>query len=400
MTTTRTRRKRIKGRFFIVLLVMIGLIAGAVFLILRNRKTGEIKLGGIDASLEVSAAIVRDETVVKTEPYEKISFSVVEGESVTNDQLIAQLYKRGYQDDTQITLINLQKDIYTYQLQLLGSQPPQELLDINANLATVEEQIRSTSRKESDLDMLTLENSLKGLQQERITLLQSIVVADSNLTAKYNELKTLQDTQSSWRRDILNTAGTGIVSFYFDGYENVLCADKLSTINAALVNSVVKGGNTANTTDSASEAPLYRVIRNNHWYLTFVTKATEPMRLAKGEQYSVLFTDYSDQPYTATALDTTASENYIVNVLEFNTDIGALIGSRTVAVQVSKAAQGLVVPIDAIEIVAGVPGINIAYGDTPLRVEIDILSKDEKNAVIRARNESDSLASGMKYIKP
>ena len=400
MATTRTRRKKLKGRFYLILLGMIGVVAITVVLVKKGSKKGEIKFGGIETSLEVTAAIVRDETVVKTEPYEKISFNAVEGEAVTSDQLIAQLYKRGYQDETQISLINLQKEIYTYQLQLLGAQQPQELVDLNNNILTVEEQIRSASRKESDLDMLTLENSLKALQQERIALLQSIVVADSTLNAKYAELTSLQDTQKSWKKDILNTAGSGIVSFYFDGYENVLCADKLSTVNAALVNSVVKGGNTANTTDSTSESPLYRVIRNNHWYLTFVTKATEPMRLAKGESYSVLFTDFSDQLYTATALDTTVSENYIVNVLEFNTDIGALINSRTVAAKVIKSAQGMVVPVDAIDIIGGVPGINIDYGDTPLRVEVDILAKDDKNAVIRAKNENDTLASGQKYIKP
>ena len=205
---------------------------------------------------------------------------------------------------------------------------------------------------------------------------------------------------SGWKRDIKNASGTGIVSFYFDGYEQVLSLNKLSTINSALVKTIVKGGNTANTASSTSETPIYRIINNTHWFIAFVTNATDPMRLAEGEQYSVTFPDYSEQQYTATARAGTVSENAVVNLLEFNVDIGKLIGVRTVKATISKSAQGLVVPLKAIEIVNGVPGINISYGDSALRVEVDILAKDEKKAVIRAKNESDNLTAGMKYLKP
>ncbi|MPN23762.1 hypothetical protein SDC9_171155 [bioreactor metagenome] len=57
-------------------------------------------------------------------------------------------------------------------------------------------------------------------------------------------------------------------------------------------------------------------------------------------------------------------------------------------------------PLKIIEIVNGVPGINIAYGDSALRVEVDILAQDETKAVIRAKNASDNLTAGMKYLKP
>ena len=41
-----------------------------------------------------------------------------------------------------------------------------------------------------------------------------------------------------------------------------------------------------------------------------------------------------------------------------------------------------------------------AYGDTVLRVEVDILAQDTKKAVIRAHNASDNITAGMKYLKP
>jgi hypothetical protein len=378
----------------------VAFVALVVLILNATKKTGEIEFGTLGADLEISAAIIRDETIIMTEPYEKISFNVTEGETVSNDQIIAQVYKRGYQDETLVTLLNLQKQIYTYQLQLLGGQEPAELTDLNGSVSTVESQIRAVSRGESDLDMLDLEQTLRDLQSQRVTLMQSIVTPDTTLSTLYSELQSQETTISGWKRDIKNTSGTGIISFYFDGYEQVLNVNKLSTINSALINSVVKGGNTANTTESTSEMPLYRVIDNTHWFITFVTDSDDPMRLAEGEQYSVVFTDYSEQSYTATARESTVSENAVVNVLEFNTDIGKLIGTRTVSATISKSAQGLVVPLKAIEMVDGIAGINISYGDSVLRVEVDIHAQNEKKAVIRAKNDSNTLTAGQKYVKP
>ena len=393
-------RVRLKGRFFLMILIVAGFIALVAVVVNVTKKTGEIEFGSLGATMEASAAIIRDETVVMSEPYEKITFDVVEGETVSNDQVIAQLYKRGYQDETMVTLLNLQKQIYDYQMQLLGGQETPELQELNSSMKTVELQIRSVARGESSLDMLDLEQTLKDLVSQRETLLKTIVTPDTALTQLYSDLASQQSVISGWKRDIKNTSGTGIVSFYFDGYEQVLSLNKLSTINSALVKTIVKGGNTANTASSTSETPIYRIINNTHWFIAFVTNATDPMRLAEGEQYSVTFPDYSEQQYTATARAGTVSENAVVNLLEFNVDIGKLIGVRTVKATISKSAQGLVVPLKAIEIVNGVPGINISYGDSALRVEVDILAKDEKKAVIRAKNESDNLTAGMKYLKP
>lgn len=393
-------RVRFKGRFYLIMIVLIGVIIGGILIAQARKRNAEIQFGSIDADLEVSAAVIRDEMIIMTEQYEKALFQVVEGEVVNNDQLIVQLYKRGYQDDTMITLLNLQKNIYAYQLQLLGGEVPAELAEINANIAALEEQIRAIAREESDLDMLTLEQSLKGLQGERAQLLAGLVEADGTLGAMYDEEASHIATQNSWKLDIRNTAGTGVVSFYFDGYEQVLSVNKLSTINSALVNSVVSGNNTSATTSTTSQEPLYRIINNTHWYIVYVTKSNEPMRLVAGETYYVTFGDYSDTVYTATARATIVSESSVVNILEFSADIGKLIGTRVVNATVSKSAQGLVVPISAIEIVDGIPCITVSYGDTPLRVEIEILSKDEKRAVIRARNESDTLVAGQKFVKP
>ncbi|MEZ4627578.1 MAG: HlyD family efflux transporter periplasmic adaptor subunit [Eubacteriales bacterium] len=252
--------------------------------------------------MEVNAAIIRDEKVIMSEPYEKITFDVVEGETVNNDQVIAQLYKRGYQDETMVTLLNLQKQIYDYQMQLLGGQQPQELIDLNNSIDEVEKQdsaLCPAGRARWICSILS--------KRSRIWITSALHADADHRHAGYHIDPALHRSQNAAKRDerletdIKNTSGTGIVSFYFDGYEQVLSVNKLSTINSALVKTVVNGGNTAKNADSTSEVPLYRIINNTHWFIAFVTSSNDPMRLAEGEQYSVLFQNYSDQQFTATA---------------------------------------------------------------------------------------------------
>ena len=382
-----------------MVVLLLGIVGAAVYFGVNGFSRDQIAYGSIGSELEASGAIIRDETVVTTAKYEKVVYSVIEGQTIENGTEVCEVFKRGYQDETMVTLLNLQKQVYAYQLQVLGGSLD-AVTDVNGRIATVEEQIRTAARATSDLDMLALEQQLKTLQEERTTTLRATTPADVTLNGYYTELDNQQSSMANWKQKIINNAGTGIVSFYFDGYESALNVNKLSTVNAALVSSVVKGNNTSVTTDDSGQIPLYRLITPTHWLVAFVTQANDPLRLSAGEEYYVTFPDYSTDVYQATARESVVSDKLIVNILEFYTDIGKLVGVRTVNATISKSAQGLVVPVDAIDIVGGAAGINIDYGGQAIRIEVDVLAEDGKKAVIRAKNSTDSLAVGQKFIKP
>ena len=393
------QRVRLRGRFFLILFGLIVVIAVAIVLARSGGGSAEVRYGDVSASMPVSAVIVRDESAVSTEKYEKIIFSVVEGEAIQNGAQIAQVFKRGYQDESMITLLRLQREIYEQQRKLITADASVGLQDIEGRIATVESQIRDSARGDSSLDMLQLEQTLKDLQAERMTYLQNNVQADAALTGLYNSLREQEQTLANWTRNIVNAAGGGVVSFYFDGYERVLNASQLNMINAALVNSVVKGGNTANATDAASETPLYRLVQNTHWYIAFVTKAEQPMRTVAGEQYYVVFDDYSTLTYQSTALEPIVTETNVVNILEFNVDIGDFLDIRTVKATITKSAQGMMVPVEMIAYEKGEPGVSVKSGETVYRVPVNILAADEDNAVIAAKNDTDTLISGQRLVK-
>ncbi len=413
MARRKRRRFRLNPRFFIIIGVLFVVAAAAVYLLRHRSKSGSLSFDSVSMERKVAGAIIREETAVSTDRYEKINFHVIEGDMVANNALIATVYRMGYQDESMITILNLEKEIYQYQAQQVGSADA-TLNDINSRITAVEELIRDVARQDSNQDDLVLEQQLRSLQQERSDYLYATVPIDTYLQGLITQLNDQKATISNWTRDIINTAGSGIISFYFDGYEDVLSSSKLSTVNVSLIRNVVRGLNTSKASTSSSKALLYRLVSPNHFYLAFATNIDDPFRVTEGESYYVTFDDYSDTVYQVTARapivfaieptdeeeETSTSGQGVVNILEFYTDIGSFSGIRTVNATISKAAQGLKLDKELITIENGIPYVYIKNGDALMRVEVNVLSEDEKDCVIRESGGTSILNQGQKVIKP
>ena len=413
MARRKRRRFRLNPRFFIIIGVLFVVAVAAVYLLRHRTKSGSLSFDSISMERKVAGAIIREETAVSTDRYEKINFHVIEGDMIANNALIATVYRMGYQDESMITILNLEKEIYQYQAQQVGSADA-TLNDINSRITAVEELIRDVARQDSNQDDLVLEQQLRSLQQERSNYLYATVPVDTYLQGLITQLNDQKATISNWTRDIINTAGSGIISFYFDGYEDVLSSSKLSTVNVALIRRVVRGLNTSMASTSSSKAMLYRLVSPNHFYLAFATDIDDPFRVTEGESYYVTFDDYSDTVYQVTARapivfaieptdeeeETSTSGQGVVNILEFYTDIGSFSGIRTVNATISKAAQGLKLDKELITIENGIPYVYIKNGDALMRVEVNVLSEDEKYCVIRESGGTSILNQGQKVIKP
>ena len=413
MARRRRRRFRLNPRFFIIVGVFLVVVIGCVYVLRHRSKSGTLAYDSVSMEKKVSGVIIREETAVSTDRYEKINFHVIEGETVANNALIATVYRMGYQDESMITILNLEKEIYQYQAQQVGAEDA-TLNDINARITAVEELIRDVARQDSGQDDLVLEQQLRSLQQERSDYLYAKVPADTYLQGLMTQLNDQKATISNWTRDIINTAGSGLISFYFDGYEDVLSNSKLSTLNVSLIRSVVRGLNTSKASAGSSKAMLYRLISPNHFYLAFANNIDDPFRVTEGENYYVTFDDYSDTIYQVTARapivfaiqptdeeeEASTSGQGVVNILEFYTDIGSFSGIRTVNATITNAAQGLKVDKELITIENGIPYVYIRNGDAMMRIEVNVLSEDEKYCVIRESGGTSILNSGQKVIQP
>ena len=303
--------------------------------------------------------------------------------------------------------------IYTKQLELLGGVESAELSAVNSQISEKQQAIRDcladncqgivapdahiatdsnvTQGADSAADLLTLEKDLTALMAQRDTLLRQGVQADAALNSLYTEEEAKKGQLSEYTSEVA-AKGNGLVSFYFDGYEQVLSADKLDVVNADLINKVLSSASAGSVT--GSENLLYRLVDPEHWYIAFVTARDQAFRVTAGQEYAVRVAGYSDKLFMGTALEPVINENGVVNILEFHESIGELISVRAVNVQLEGQMSGLSVPLEAIGFEGGAPVLEVE-GQT---VALDVLSVNEDTAIIQAKNGA-ALQAGQRYGK-
>lgn len=391
----RHRKVKAKPRFYALMTVLLIVVIVVVVLILTNSKAGVIETGAIDWSSVENMVVVRDETSVSIEKYDRVIYKAPEGADILEGDAVASVFKWGYTDERMQSLIAVQKEILNEQNALLESITNPELASLNAQIAQKLVNVRDAVMYRSGSDALTLENDLKELLNERKTMLKELVQPNEKLNQLYAE-ESLQLSQlNEWKADV-TAKGSGRISFYFDGYEQVMNASKLDMLNSALIASVFKSAAGTGSKDAA-QTLLYRVVNSGRWYTAFLTNASSPQRLVGGEQYTVVFDGYPNDPVTATALEPAISDDKAVNVLEFTSDIGEFIGIRSVSATIRLNAQGLKVPNKAIVMQNGMPGVNLVMDGGTKRMEVVVLASDAENAIIRPRNAADVLTAGMRF---
>lgn len=392
------QRVRVRGRFYVLLVLLLALLGVLLYFLLGGGREGELAMSTMRLSRSQKTVLVRDEVSRTVERYDKILFDVVEGAHVNMGDQIAQVFKWGYQEQTMQTLLDVEKSIYEYQINQIKGIVNPELDALNVQLQQKQNAIRAAVRGESTADMLTLEQELKALLNTRKELLRDIQ-PDEALNSLYQREEQQLTNLNTWKRDILNDVGDGVVSFYFDGYEQALSAKKLDMINSDLVAGVIRGSGVVSNIDTTDVSPLYRLIDPDHFYIAFLTDASSAFRVTRGESYTVVFSGYADQPYTGMALAPIVSGKQVVNLIEFNQPMQDLMGVRVVEASIMKDVTGLYVPLDAIEMREGVPGILRVAGEETVWTQVDVLASDEEGAIIRAAG-GEALMAGLRYRKP
>ena len=398
--TKRTRLK-LKPKFYIFIAMAAAAVIGLLVLFIPGRSWGVVSYGSFGTNRDVSTAIIRDEESITVEKYDKLIYLAKEGEHVDIDAPIAQVLKWGYSDDMMQSLLQIESEIYRKQSELMSGVSDADLGSINASITVVLRSIRESVMQNSGKDLLDLELELKRLLSERSQRLKDKVYASEELSSLYAEEEIRQTQISQWSSSIVATK-SGKVSFYFDGFEQALNAQKLDMITSDLVSRALSGTGAGSSPEDGS-ALLYRLVQDGEWYCAFLTNAYDPLRVVEGEAYSVVFDGFS-ATYSGIALAPVISGSKVVNILKFSMELGPFMGVRSIKANVSIEASGIKVDEDALRVqknsegIYGSPYIEIDMGDSKAVVEVDVLGIEGGKAIIRPKE--GSLAEGQRFVKP
>ncbi|MDL2237621.1 hypothetical protein LJC56_07320 [Christensenellaceae bacterium OttesenSCG-928-K19] len=374
--------------------VFIGIIAAAVIAIVyfvTNVNTATVEMGEIRFEEDVAVVVVRDEQVITAENYGRANYLVAEGERVEADTPVADVYKWAYNDKVMNELTEKQKTIEQYQENERQDNDDQQLVEIQNSITAKAAEIRGLINNNSG-DLLAAERELQGLMDQKREYLKETVEVDAKLEEYYDEEAQLQERVDGWR-EVRVAPQAGVVSYYFDGAEQVLNANNLQQITIADVDAILQGTTSPEETVEQTQEPLFRLVNNFKWYL--MVRKDEPMiEYANETEYEVGFANYLDRQYSGTVVGHIAEDTDYIYVIEILEDIGELLNTRRTDAKLGTKFEGLKVPSEALRESDGVTGVDVLVDGKKTFVPVIVKVVSEGSAIVEPLDVTSGLTTG------
>lgn len=374
------RRKRVTGRFYIFLLTL-GVIA---FLIVRphlsfGTREAVVMQATAAYTQQASAVIVRDEMTVFSESTARVEYIAMEGTLVEAGDTIAYLYSAGYTENELKKLETIRENIQAYHKSILANIVDTQLnrLDRVVDARALEFKALVTHQTSGNLNSLT--RQLEAAMVARQEYMRQNKREDLKLNKLYEDENTRLNSIASWRT-VATAADAGVVSFYLDGYEDFLSADKLTELTPEAVRTVLAGA-PLGSARSRSQG-VYRIVNQDKWYAVILTDGAN-WNPVVGQQYYLQAEGFEDISYSATVTRVQKQNNEVLAEFEVNDPLGPLLYQRSGKFSLSTELSGLSVTSEAIYVQNGQAGVWVHDVPGGTFVAVEVLSNDGRNALVQ-----------------
>ncbi len=385
-------RRKPKIKFFVIIGVIIAAVVVSLILIFRGQPTAAVEWASIEYNADFYMLVVRDEVVYEAKDYGKTSFIATEGERVEVGDPIVEVYEWGYNDDTISKLLDLQKTILNYEIDVSREGIIDEKLnEINSRIEKKAEDIQHAVFDNRPEELLEFEREMEALLQERMMYLRSVVVPNDQLREYYSEEQVLLEQIAGWRSAV-NANESGIVSFYFDGCEVVMAKENIGSFTKVIIQEIEQGKTIETPEHDQTKAPLYRVVNENEWYVVMLSeKSIHEMHV--GNNFSLVFEDYWETQYSGVVVDATKleeNEGFVYTIM-IQDNIGPLLGERRVLAKVYNVQEGMRVPVSCVKSADEIDYVETADGEL---VPVFVIADGEEYLFIQTYQDQASLEIG------
>ena len=375
------RKKRVTGRFYIFLLILLVI----AFLIVRphlnfGSREAIIMPAQSELTQNMDCVLIRDETVVASESTAHIEYVATEGTLVNAGDTVAYVYSAGYSESLLQKLEDTRSKIQDYhKTVILNNIKDDNLARYDTIVNMMASQFKSLVNHDSYGSLLTAARQLETAMVNRQEYLRQNKREDVKLSKLYDEETTRLNNIQSWRK-VENASQSGVISFYTDGYESVLSAENIASLSAADINTVLAGE--LLTTPSAKETAVYRIVNQDCWYVALVTDA-KTWNPVVGQPYTLQMEGFEDLSFTAFVTSVQKESGSILAVFQINDPIGPLIYQRTGHAKLTATISGLSVSSKALSEENGQIGVWLIDVGGETFIPVEVLSSDGSNALIQ-----------------
>ena len=376
------RRRRVTGRFYIFLLVVLAV----AFLILRpyifgGQREAVIMMANAAQVQMVDCVLIRDEAVTESDSTARVEYIASEDSLVAQGDVIANLYTTGYSESLLDNLETTRAKIQDYHKQLLSNIVDSELNRLDQVVDMMALEFKNLITRQTVGNLKTVSAQLETAMVRRQEYLRQNKRSDNKLTKLYEEENARMTSIQSWRK-VSNANRDGVVSFYLDGYEKDLTPGILNGLTIADVKSVIAGGDLGSTRDTRTNG-IYRIVDQDHWYVAALIEGNNWTPMVGQDNYYMMVEGIDDLSFTAAVTSVQKENGTTLAVFEINDPMGPLIYKRRCRAQFSITLTGLSVRTEALYNDNGQMGVWVYDVPGGTFVPVEVLSTSGSISMIQ-----------------
>lgn len=343
------RRKRIIILFFTTLVILFIIIYVFPNVTGALKKTEIIEYGSLQVTDQVTAYIVRNETVYFANKSGTIHYYIPEGEQVRKGTKILDITSGGA-SDKESNYQKLMERISKFN----GGESlfNDDIKKIKTQIAKLENDRTVALKAGEEEQAARIEEQLQRLKQKK----EYIQAADQSAKEEIIKQNKSINGAGVMPEDYVSQSN-GVISYYIDGYESEFSPESMALLSREKVRGLnIDVQNVTRETTLAKE-PLYKIVDNQKWYAVFWVAPENIVKYEKGKKATINLPLGQVEGKISDIID---DEGQWLVIMEFNRYYEEFAQIRKVDAEVvTSDYSGLIIRNESITSKGGQPGVYV-----------------------------------------
>lgn len=318
-------------------------------------------LATVEQKLDATGYILRHETVLENTTDGVAYYIAEEGEKVSKNSVVANIYESESLADTQAQILEVERKIKVLEDSAIDKN--NSSIDISKIDRQISEKLISMKigAVNGDFDIATQNgDDLLTILNKRQLLSKKTDSFDTQIARLENEKSNLAHSLTGLKSTISTSEG-GYFSTAVDGYENVFTIEKLSELTVDSFDEMIA----SNPDERLKNSNAGKIITDFWWYILCPLDKSLCTELEPGETYELIFPHSSEERISFTLEKKISQTDRDTAVLVFKTltEPKSFDFTRSQEIQIIKRSHtGLKIPKSSLRILDGEEGVYVLKG--------------------------------------
>ncbi|MCG8541066.1 MAG: hypothetical protein MJA82_14155 [Clostridia bacterium] len=279
------KKQRLYRTLFFSVVILYFIYKLIFGLLIKEPDTQIVEFGELSTEKEYECLIVRNERIVKSPSEGIIKYYVEEGEKVEKNYKVSEIYTSDVSDEDREQLKKLNSRIEDIQSSK-GDLFKIDVDRLNIEINNIVDELRSARIQDDFTKLSDLKIKLESKIDKKRRVSGDKSFSGANLDRLKGEKNKLETRIKNSILQI-NSPESGIISYYIDGYEEILTPQNLANIKYEFIKGIESNSDKLRYDKVIFNQSIFKITDNTAWYIVIITDFDDANSFEIGKKVSV-----------------------------------------------------------------------------------------------------------------